>query len=305
MNSKALNWQDLRLFLAVAESGSFSSAARELSLGQPTLSRRIAEFEESLDQTLFTRLSHGCELTAAGQKLLPAAQQMAMWSAEAMAQIQTPTTITGCVRVTAPPGIAFVFLAPFAAELKAQYPEIQLEVNSEIGTLNLARGEADISLRTLKPAHDDLICYASYAGEMKVYMSQAKADSLGAVVNIQDLDWICWPDEYDHLPQNQILRRSLPNFIPVFTSNDYNVQIAACQSGLGALALPECSEKSAGTHGLVPIEVNFAEAVTGELHVVVHKRQQHMPRVVKVRELLERYFTDIWGESAMTHSNGL
>ena len=82
MNSNEVNWQDIRLFLAVAEAGSFSAAARNLKLGQPTLSRRIAELEQELGQPLFSRFSQGCQLTALGQKLLPAAKQMAIWMKE-------------------------------------------------------------------------------------------------------------------------------------------------------------------------------------------------------------------------------
>ena len=155
MNSNELNWQDIRLFLAVAEGGSFSSSARELKLGQPTLSRRIAELEEQLGQPLFIRQSQGCELTAFGAKLLPAAEQMALWSTEAMTQMQTPNKYEGRVCIAAPPAIAFIFLPPFAAELKQQFPNIQLEVRSDIATLNLARGEADLSLRIAEPEQED------------------------------------------------------------------------------------------------------------------------------------------------------
>ena len=61
------SWDDMRLFLAVAETGSFSAAARRLRLGQPTLSRRMAELESGLGEALFERRAQGCVLTAAGQ----------------------------------------------------------------------------------------------------------------------------------------------------------------------------------------------------------------------------------------------
>lgn len=78
-----LRWDDLKLFLAVHEQGSLSGAARILKLGQPTLSRRIAELEEAVGEPLFDRQNHGATLTVAGQKLLPAAQSMAEWANEA------------------------------------------------------------------------------------------------------------------------------------------------------------------------------------------------------------------------------
>ncbi|MCL4146131.1 UNVERIFIED_CONTAM: hypothetical protein GTU68_016137, partial [Idotea baltica] len=289
-----LDWQDLRLFLAVAENGSFSAAARALKLGQPTLSRRIAALEEQLSQPLFTRLSAGCELTALGVKLLPAAQQMALWSTEAITQIQTPNKVEGRVRITAPPAIAFAHLPTAAALLHQQFPDIQMEVLSGINTLNLARGEADISMRTKIPEDDDLICQASFYGGLKVYVSQELKDTLGDKISIQDLDWICWPDDYDYLQTNRTLKEEIPNFKPAFTSDDYNVQIAACCSGLGAMVLPDGFDEITFIKGLTSLPIDLTQYAAGEIHIVVHKRQRHIPRVVKVCEALEDYFNSVW-----------
>ena len=296
--NKDLNWQDLKLFLTVAETGSFSAAARELKLGQPTLSRRIAELEEQLGQPLFVRLSQGCELTGLGNKLLPAAQQMAQWSAEVMTEMQSPQTISGCVRITAPPAIAFALLTPFAAELASIYPDIQLEVLSDISTLNLARGEADISLRTQYPQDDDLICLSSFKGDMRVYVSEKhfpkKQDDDW---DIRQLKWICWPDKYDYLQVNQVLKRVIPDFKPAFTSNDYNVQLAACCAGVGAMVLPEGFDRNDIVSGLTALPMDLSAYGKGELYLVAHKRQRHLPRIVKIIEQLERYLGEVWPDS--------
>ncbi len=290
MNGNELNWQDIRLFLAVAEHGSFSGAARELKLGQPTLSRRMAELEEQLGQKLFSRVSQGCELTELGAKLLPAAEQMAVWSTEALTQAQSPDRIEGRVRVTAPPGVAFAMLPQAAVDLKKEYPDIRLEVLSGIGTMNLARGEADVSLRTQVPEDKDLICLASFFRPLKVFVSPTLAASLDDTVSLQDLDWICWPDNYDYLQGNYFLKRDIPNFKPAFTTDDYNVQLAACCAGLGALVLPEGFEKSTSVTGLVPLQIDMSQYAPAELHIVVHKRQRYIQRVMKVTDALKAYF---------------
>jgi len=294
MNSNEFDWQDIRLFLAVAEEGSFSAAARVLKLGQPTLSRRIAEFEAQLGESLFHRKSQGCELTIFGAKLLPAAEQMAYWSVEAMTQSLTPNHLEGRVCITAPPVVAFAFLTPFAAQLKQQYPDIQLEIRSDISMLNLARGEADLSLRTTAPEHNDLICLSSFRGNMGVYVSNELAESLDSTASLQSLEWICWPDDFDYLETNQVLKREIDNFKPTFTANDYNVQMAACSAGLGALALPEGIEKMGFINGLTPLAIDISQYSKGELHMVVHKRQQHIPRVAKVGELLTSFLNEVW-----------
>jgi DNA-binding transcriptional LysR family regulator len=293
MNSDELNWQDIRLFLAVAESGSFSAAARHLKLGQPTLSRRIAELEQQLGQPLFFRFSQGCELTALGQKLLPAAKQMAIWSVETMTQAQAPNKVEGRVRITAPPGICFAFLPQVGQKLKDKYPGIQLEVLSGTNTFNLTRGEADISLRTEKPTDNDLICMVSFYRGINVYVSEDVAESLSDDVTLQDLNWICWSEEYDYLQANQFLKKEIPNFSPAFSANDYNVQISACCAGLGALMLPNFFAKNPLINGLKSLDIDLGKLATGELHIVIHKRYQHVERVVIVTELLKTYFNDI------------
>lgn len=230
-----LDWENLRLFLTVAETGSLSAAARRLRLGQPTLSRRMAELEESTGSPLFVRETQGCRLTPAGEALLPAAQRMAEWAAEAE-QSLTPSSATpaGRVRIAAPPSIAFELVAPLAADIRARYPALQIEALSGLATLNLARGEADISLRTRRPADEDLLCLDELHCPIRVYASASYAAHLPAKPELADLDWISWAAPYDQLYSKHALEQAIPDFCPAFTSDDFNVQLAACRAGVGA-----------------------------------------------------------------------
>ena len=79
-----ISWEDAQTFLVVAEQHSFSGAARFLGLGQPTISRRIANIERRVGCQLFLRDKRGAELTSDGARLLPAAQQMARWAGEGL-----------------------------------------------------------------------------------------------------------------------------------------------------------------------------------------------------------------------------
>jgi len=111
-----ISWDDVRIFLAVAEAGSVSGAARQLKLGQPTVSRRLAETEQAIGARLFARSVGGATLTPAGERLLAPAKQMAEWAGEvARAAEARATEPHGLVRVTASPYICFDFAAPFAA----------------------------------------------------------------------------------------------------------------------------------------------------------------------------------------------
>ncbi len=278
-----LKWDDLKLFLAVHEQGSLSAAARQLKLGQPTLSRRIAELEADIGEALFERQSQGTRLTATGQKLLPAAQRMAEWASEAELSVRKHARQPhGKVRIAAPPGIAYSIVAPLAATLRRQHPGIQIEVLSGIELLNLSRGEADLALRTMKPNDADLICVDEITSAMRVYVSKDYAATLPANPKLADLDWICWAPPYEQLDVNRELAALIPGFKPAFTSDDYNVQFAACLSGVGAMVLPHLqqryNDRGASQH-LQELDIDLGPAAQGTLYLVSHKRHRHLPKV--------------------------
>jgi DNA-binding transcriptional LysR family regulator len=289
-----LRWDDLQLFLAVHEQGSLSAAARMLKLGQPTLSRRIAELEETVGEALFERQSQGTSLTAAGRKLLPAAQNMAEWANEAELSVKKQTWLPeGKVRIAAPPGIAYEVVAPLAAKIRRQHPQIQIEVFSGVEILNLGRGEADLSLRTEKPTDADLVCMDEISTPMRVYVSKAYAERLPQKPGLADLDWICWAAPYDELRTNQELRAVIPNFKPAFTSDDYIVQFAACRAGVGAMILPQILHQHADQHALQELDIELGPDAVGYLYVVCHKRHRHLPKVQLVMDFISREFAGL------------
>lgn len=292
-----LRWDDLKLFLAVHEQGSLSGAARVLKLGQPTLSRRIAELEEAVGEALFDRQSYGATLTTAGQKLLPAARNMAEWANEAELSVQKQAHLpAGKVRIAAPPGIAYEVVAPLAAKIRRQHPQIQIEVLSGVEVLNLGRGEADISLRTLKPMDADLVCVDEVHSAMRVYATKAYAARLPSRLGFADLDWICWAAPYGDQQVNQELRALIPDFEPAFTSDDYIVQIAACKAGVGAMILPQVLHHYAGLREwgkLQELDIDLGPAAVGSLYLVCHKRHRHLPKVQLVIDFISKEFASL------------
>lgn len=287
-----LRWDDIKLFLAVHEQGSLSGAARLLKLGQPTLSRRIAELEEAVGEALFDRQSHGASLTAAGKRLLPAAQSMAEWATEAELGVKKQTYLPeGKVRIAVPPGVACEVIAPLAAKIRKQHPQIQLEVLAGVEILNLGRSEADLSLRTRKPVDADLVVVDEIAAAMRVYVSKAYAAKLPSSPRIADLDWICWASPYDDLRANRELSALIPNFKPAFTSDDFLVQIAACKAGVGAMILPRFLHRYGGSRELQKLhelEIGLGSASACSYYLVCHKRHRNLPKVQLVMDYISR-----------------
>jgi DNA-binding transcriptional LysR family regulator len=292
-----LRWDDLKLFMAVYEQGSLSGAARVLKLGQPTLSRRISELEDAVGETLFERQSQGAILTAAGRRLLPAVQSMVEWASEAELRIGKQTFLPqGKVRIAAPPGIAYEVVAPLAAKIRELHPQIQIEVLSGVEVLNLGRGEADLSLRTVKPNDADLVCADEVTSVMRVYASKAYAAKLPSHPSLADLDWICWAAPYGELQINQELSAQIPDFKPVFTSDDYLVQLAACKAGVGAMILPRVLHHYAGLcelQELQELDIDLGPDAVGSLYVVCHKRHQRLPKVQLVIDFISREFAGL------------
>ncbi|MCP3460957.1 LysR family transcriptional regulator [Bradyrhizobium sp. CCGUVB23] len=195
-----LQWDDLRIFLAVCDAGSLSGAARRLRVSQPTLSRRIAEMEYGLGEPLFVRKNLGISLTKAGQRLLPAVQGMAQWATEANRSLDAKTSsVSGRVRIAAIPSFAFDFLAPIAEKLKRKHPQITLEVLASTQRLNLSLGEADIALRRYPSNDPDLMTVEEVVVPIGAYASRDYARRLPAKYNFRDLDWIAWAGVGDFL----------------------------------------------------------------------------------------------------------
>ncbi|GAB1478722.1 LysR family transcriptional regulator [Paracoccaceae bacterium] len=149
------DWTLTRSFLAVAESGSLSAAARRLGLSQPTLGRHIAEMEASLGLSLFTRQPRGLILTEAAEALLPHARAMAESAARlALTAAGRDAALTGSVRLTASRIVAYHLLPPVLAELRLAEPGIEIDLVASDETGNLLYREADIALRMYRPTQE-------------------------------------------------------------------------------------------------------------------------------------------------------
>ena len=153
-----MNWDDIRIFLAVARSGQILGAARRLELNHATVSRRIAALETALGAKLFSRTTTGSDLTAAGQRFLPAAERMEAQTIEALAQVaDEDEALAGTVRIGAPDGFGVAFLAPRLGALAEAHPQLRIELVPVPRSFSLSRREADIAITTERPTEGRLV----------------------------------------------------------------------------------------------------------------------------------------------------
>ena len=154
----AFDWSLVQAFLAVAETGSLSAAARALGTSQPTLGRQIKNMETQLGAELFHRQPRGLALTQTGADLVGPAQAMR----DAVRQITLTAAgqqarLDGTVRITASVATSAMHLPAIIAKIRKLEPQIAIELVPSDDTSNLLYREADIAVRMYRPTQLDLI----------------------------------------------------------------------------------------------------------------------------------------------------
>ena len=143
-----MNWDDLRIFLAVARMGSVSGAARYLDVQHSTVSRRLQHLEKRLGTRLLDKKRSGYELTAAGEDLKKAAMNMEREALAMDGALQgQDKNLAGSLRVTAVNIMAAAVLAPIFSRFSAAHPEIELQILVCNSDVSLAERQADVALR--------------------------------------------------------------------------------------------------------------------------------------------------------------
>ena len=189
MTSSQLDWTLLRSFLALAEKGSLTSAARELGLTQPTLGRHLDALETALRVKLFTRSAHGLSPTDAALDLVPHARAMAV-TAAALERAATGEADDerGTVRVTASEIIGAEVLPPLIASFRRAHAAIAVELVLSNRNDDLLRREADIAVRMTRPVQLQLV--ARKVGDVPafLYAHKSYAKRRGLPSTVGDLD---------------------------------------------------------------------------------------------------------------------
>lgn len=153
-----MNWDDLRVFLAVARSGSISSGARQLELQHSTVSRRMQKLELDLGVRLFDKVPSGYQLTAAGEDLLQAANRMEREVLSVDASLSgRDLNPSGPLRVSAIDNMASTILMPMFSDFSRQYPDVTLHLMVSNNDVSLAQREADVAIRLTNTPPETLI----------------------------------------------------------------------------------------------------------------------------------------------------
>ena len=175
-----MNWDDVRVFLAVARNGQILGAARNLGLNHATVARRLTALEEALGSRLFTRKTNGSELSGEGERFLVHAERMESAMLAASQSAGADSLIEGTVRVGAPDGFGVAFLAPRLGELTERHKGLRVELVPVPRAFSLSRREADIAVTLERPREGRLVARKLTDYRLGLYAAQSYLDAHGA-----------------------------------------------------------------------------------------------------------------------------
>ncbi|MEL7471362.1 MAG: LysR family transcriptional regulator [Pseudomonadota bacterium] len=235
------NWDDYRLLLAVAESGSFTRAARALGVTQPTVTRRITEMEAQLGVELFDRMPDGVRTTEAGGRICSQAHIMRAQAEQIERSVRGIATGSDRVCVAAPEGLSYAVITPLLARFCRENNDTGVDLLISNRPVDILKHEAHVAVRMGDPHADYLVgrragCTGlglfgheryfeqhGYPGTLDCLENQSIIESTGDLANIPQALW---------LRENAVAARI------AYSSNSIVNQTRALADGVGLLALP-------------------------------------------------------------------
>lgn len=285
------DWTHIRAFLATAEEGSLSAAARQLGLTQPTLSRQVAALEAQLGVLLFERLGRTLALTDAGRELLPHARQMGRAAdALTLAASASAQSIEGTVRITASDVMSAHILPPLLHQLRQRAPKLTIDVVAANDIRDLMRREADIAVRHVRPDQPELIARRVQEATGHFYAARSYLDQRGRPASLADMashDFVGFGDI------DQMIAYLLPMGIAV-TRDNFRV---TSNSGLTAWELvrrgfgitPMADEAAAQAHEVERL-LPDSSPIRFPVWLATHRELHTSRRIRLVFDLLAEFF---------------
>jgi DNA-binding transcriptional LysR family regulator len=231
----------LRHFLAVARSGTLSSAADALNTDHTTVARHIQRLEERLAVQMFFRSNLGYALTANGDRLLPIAEAMeASYIAAAAMKTENPA-ISGTLRIGTPDGFGTFFLAPRIHKLARLHPNLEVELLATARLFSLSKREADLVISLTSPEHARVVSRRLTNYELLVYATEGYLAAHPPITNAADFSrhhFIGYIEDMLFTPELNYLSVINPNVNPRIRSTNLITQMHATLAGAGLCVLP-------------------------------------------------------------------
>jgi DNA-binding transcriptional LysR family regulator len=278
-----LNWDDLRIVLAIAEHGTLSGAAARLRVSHPTLSRRLQRIERRLDTRLFERTPSSLRLTAAGEEV----RQLAVRLREDIAALERriagrDSGPGGPIRLTAPDAVSEYLLPGILAEVCREHAGLTIDLIVSNQVLSLAQRSADIALRVTDSPTETLRGRRVGTVAMAIYAARKLPvpETLGSVAGIP---WVGFDAALACSGPGTWVARNVPESGIRFRANTLLGAAQAVRSGIGCGLLP-CF-----VGGSIPDLVRIGaplSALSLPLWLLVHPEMARLPRMRRACDAL-------------------
>jgi DNA-binding transcriptional LysR family regulator len=234
---KRIDWDDLKVFTALARAGSVRAAAAALGVHHSTVTRRLDQFEKMLGARLFDRTPEGLKLSHHGAAVLARAEGVeGQIEAIERTLFGRDERLAGTVKLTFPDAMGVGFLMRELARFAAQYPEIGLEFIASDVALNLGRREADVAIRVTRRPPEHLIGRPLGRVRLAVYASQEYLAAQDPVLAPETCNWIAWSAVGS---MGEGVRQQLFPAVPSrMVCPNALMLLAAAEAGVGIALLP-------------------------------------------------------------------
>jgi DNA-binding transcriptional LysR family regulator len=184
-----LDWDKLKVFYNVVESGSFTQAATRLQIGQSAISRQISNLEDRMGVPLFHRHVRGLTLTEQGELLFRTTREVFADLAMTQARLtENAQVLRGSLKVAVTNGLGTAWVAPRIHKFLARYPDIRLTLRLSDDPVDLTVHESDVAITALVKEDDELIYRELLCRPLNVYSSPAYLFKFGIPLKPEDLD---------------------------------------------------------------------------------------------------------------------
>lgn len=285
-----MNWNALKVFLAIAETGSLAGAARLLGVNHSTVFRRLNSFETQLGGRVFERLPQGYRLTSMGEELRVRAEKIAAdFNDLDRSIVGKDFRPRGVVKITAPNNIAYRYLSRYLTDFNRIYPDIRVEILVSNLEFNMNDRRADIAVRATASPPEHLVGRAVSSISWGVYTSPAYRDKFDV------------PTEIKQISQHPLIgatggMRKLPAFIwldkhydqkIVTRCDDLTAMSCFAEAGRGLAFLPDDQQRSE----IIRL-FDFLPGKTSKLWVLTHPDLRKVERIKLVMQHLYTAFTE-------------
>ena len=282
-----MDWDDLRVFLAVARRESLSAAGKALRIDPATVGRRISRLEDSLGARLFVKSPQGYALTETGARLVPRAEaaEAALRGLDEAAE--TPEGLTGQIRLGAPDGCANYLLPQVLAQMCDRHPGLEVQLVALPRVFNLSKREADMAIGVSRPEAGRLVVqkltdYRLHLVASRSYLAAhtpiASRGDLKAHRLVGYIPDMIFDKELDYLAE-------LGLAAPPLASNSVSVQLNFLRAGAGVgvvhdFALPAAPD----LQRILPDDISL----TRSFWLIRHADDARVPRLTRFAEDLVR-----------------